>query len=106
MDIILNLHNGKYYPYRKPGNLPLYINAQSDHPTSILKQLPKSINRRISDLSCDQAEFDKTAPSAVQTPGFSPPAPAPAPAKKSPAPAKKSPAPASGKITPARQKIS
>ena len=40
--------------------------------------------------------------SAVQTPGFSPPAPA----KKSPAPAKKSPAPASGKITPARQKIS
>ena len=33
--------------------------------------------------------------SAVQTPGFSPPAPA-----------KKSPAPASGKITPARQKIS
>ena len=44
--------------------------------------------------------------SAVQTPGFSPPAPAPAPAKKSPAPAKKSPAPASGKITPARQKIS
>ena len=35
--------------------------------------------------------------SAVQSPGFSPPAPAPA---------KKSPAPASGKITPARQKIS
>ena len=76
LDITLNIHNGKYYPYRKPGNLPLYINAQSDHPPSILKQLPKSINRRISDLSCDQVEFDKTAPlynDALKSSGFTQP---------------------------------
>ena len=76
LDITLNLHNGKYYPYRKPGNLPSYVNAQSDHPPSILKQLPKSINRRISDLSCDQVEFDKTAPlynDALKLNGFTQP---------------------------------
>ena len=30
-DITLNLLPEKYYPYRKPGNAPLYINARSDH---------------------------------------------------------------------------
>ena len=76
MDITLSLHNGKFYPYRKPGNPPVYINAEFDHPPSILKQLPKSINRRISDLSCDQVEFDKTAPlynDALKSSGFTQP---------------------------------
>ena len=58
----LNLHSGKYYPYRKPGNLPLYIDVQSDHPPSVVKHMSKSISGRISDLSFDQAEFDKAAP--------------------------------------------
>ena len=37
LDITLNLVTGKYWPYRKPGDIPLYINAKSNHPPNIKK---------------------------------------------------------------------
>ena len=49
----------KYFPFRNANNAPLYINAFSNHPPTIIKQLPKMINKRISDLSCNKEEFDK-----------------------------------------------
>ena len=58
-DVTFNLNNGKYCPYRKPNNQPLYINAKSNHPPNIIKQLPDSISRRISDNSCNEDEFNK-----------------------------------------------
>ena len=30
-DVTLDLSRGKYYPYRKPNDKPLYINASSNH---------------------------------------------------------------------------
>ena len=65
--------NGKHYPYRKPDNPPLYINNQSNHPPSIIKQLPATISNRISSLSCDSTEFDKVTPvynNALRSSGF------------------------------------
>ena len=59
LDITLDLANDKYFPYRKPGNDPLYIDAQSNHPAPIIKELPQMIARRLSDLSCDENEFRK-----------------------------------------------
>ena len=59
LDVVLDLRNGKYYPYRKPNDPPLYIHAESNHPPSITKQLPMMISRRISDISCNEEEFDK-----------------------------------------------
>ena len=56
---MLDLDSGKYSPFRKPNNELLYINAKSNHPPSILKELPQMINRRISDLSCNEEEFNK-----------------------------------------------
>ena len=47
LDNTLNLTNGSYQPYRKPSNDPLYINSNSNHPPSIIKQLPISINKRL-----------------------------------------------------------
>ena len=41
LDVTFNLSTGKYYPYNWPNNAPLYIYAQSNHPPSIVKQLPK-----------------------------------------------------------------
>ena len=44
-----NLHvvnNGKFKPHRKPNDEPLYINTHSNHPPSIIKQLPTSINQQ------------------------------------------------------------
>ena len=36
-----------YQPCRKPGNTPIYINKNSDHQVTVLKQLPKSIRFKI-----------------------------------------------------------
>ena len=42
---------------------PLYINRHSNHPPSIIKQLPTSpINKRISALSADEQTFHESAP--------------------------------------------
>ena len=58
LDVTLNLTTGKYYPFRKPDNDPLYINAKSNHPPSTIRQIPASISTRISGLSYNQDEFD------------------------------------------------
>ena len=74
LDITLNLNTGKYYPYRKPNDKPLYVNKKSNHPPNIIKQLPKMINRRLCDISYDQEEFNKSAPlyqKALDESGFS-----------------------------------
>ena len=59
LDVTLNLENGKYRPYRKPNDRPLYINTKSNHPPTIIRQLPKMINQRLSSISCNKEEFDK-----------------------------------------------
>ena len=63
LDVTFDLSTGKYKPYRKPNDDPLYIHKHSNHPPSILRQLPASINKRISTLSSDKQVFDD----AVQT---------------------------------------
>ena len=60
--ITLTMANGKYYPYRKPNDRPLYINKLSNHPPSILNQLPAAISRRLTDISYDAEVFKEAAP--------------------------------------------
>ena len=62
LDVTLDLRNNKYYPFRKPNSDPLYINAKSNHPPSIIKQIPDMIGQRISENSCSIEEFNKAAP--------------------------------------------
>jgi hypothetical protein len=57
LDVTLDLNNGKFKPYRKPNDDPLYINRHSNHPPSITKQLPTSIHKRILILSADEQTF-------------------------------------------------
>ena len=60
LDVTLDLTTGKYKPYNKPGSVPLYINVKSNHPLSIIKNLPESISRRINKLSSYKSVFDKS----------------------------------------------
>ena len=60
LDVTLDLGNESYKPYRKPNDNPLYINASSNHPPSILKQLPKNISKR--GISSSKEIFDQAAP--------------------------------------------
>ena len=59
LDITLHLENDQFCPRRKPNDMPTYINVSSNHPRTVIKQLPKMISRRISDLSSTIKEFDK-----------------------------------------------
>ena len=58
LDVTLNLSDGSFSPYRKPNDESLYINSMSNHPPNIIKHLPKSINRRISSLLCNEEHFN------------------------------------------------
>ena len=60
LDVTLDLKTRKHSPYTKEGNTPLYVHKQSNHPPSILRNIPESINRCLSEISSDKDCFDKT----------------------------------------------
>ena len=62
LDITFDLKSGTHCPYRKQNNEMSYINKQSNHPPSIIKQIPSMISKRVSDISCDSDHFNKAAP--------------------------------------------
>ena len=62
LDVTFNLNTGKYYPYRKPDNNPLYIHRSSNHPPHILKNLPAAISKRLTEISSDEETFKNAAP--------------------------------------------
>ena len=62
LDVTFDLKSATYYPYRKPKNELLFINKHSNHPPSIINQIPSMVSNRISENSCDKNHFDKAAP--------------------------------------------
>ena len=58
LDITLDLHNDKFFPYRKPNDFPVYIHKESNHPPHVAKQLPISINKRLNNISSDKESFE------------------------------------------------
>ena len=58
LDATFNLNTGTTAPYRKPDDETNYIHAQSDHPPTITRQLPLSIEKRLSALSSSEAIFN------------------------------------------------
>ena len=58
LDIQMNLNDNTYKPFRKANNLPLYIHKESKHPSSIIKKLPESISKRVSEISSNEAVFN------------------------------------------------
>ena len=54
LDFTLNLENSTYRPYVKDNNKTIYVNTESNHPPSIIKQLPKSVELRLSKLSANK----------------------------------------------------
>ena len=62
LDITLDLRSGTYKPFMKPNNVPLYVHKESNHPEPIIKNIPESINKRLSDISSNEAAFNKATP--------------------------------------------
>ena len=60
LDILLNLRDNIYQPYRKPNSDPIYNNKCSNHPKNIIKDLAKAIGERLLNTSCNQEVFEAT----------------------------------------------
>ena len=74
LDVSLNLSTESFYPYRKPNDRPMYIHRQSNHPPNIIKNIPSSISRRLTDISSDSAAFEDARQlydNALRESGFS-----------------------------------
>ena len=62
LDINLNLETGVFKPYMKPNGSPVYVHSDSNHPKTILENIPKSINRRLSSISSSKEVFEAACP--------------------------------------------
>ena len=62
LDVTLDLNTEKFKPYSKPANTLLYVHSKSNHPPNIIRNIPESINRRLSEISYDEDVFKEAAP--------------------------------------------
>ena len=58
LDITLDMESDSYRPFTKPNHQPVYVNKQSNHPPSILRNIPISVNDRLSRLSSSKEMFE------------------------------------------------
>eukprot|EP00117_Sycon_ciliatum_P029073 scpid82244/ scgid23233/ len=62
LDVTMNLDTGKFQPFRKPNDNPLYVSKQSNHPPGITNNIPAAVNKRLSAISSDAEAFNHAAP--------------------------------------------
>ena len=58
LDVHFDLVKEIYHPYKKTNDDPLYITKKTNHPPSTLQQLPKSISKRILEISSNERIFN------------------------------------------------
>ena len=56
----LDLQRDEFRPFIKPNNRPTYVHAKSNHPPSIIRNIPSSIQKRLSVNSCSEKIFDQS----------------------------------------------
>ena len=59
LDVTLDIIDGTYKPFLKPGNNPVYVNVGSNHPLSVLRAIPSGVNKRLNCLSSDEKVFNE-----------------------------------------------
>ena len=62
LDVEVNLNTGTHRPYSKPNNTILYVNVNSNHPHSVIKNIPLAVQKRLSLLSSNELIFNEAAP--------------------------------------------
>ena len=73
LDVTFNLNDGTYKPYAKPNNEIKYIHKNSNHPPSVIRQIPLSIESRLSTLSFNEKIFQEAVTSyekSLQNSGY------------------------------------
>ena len=59
LDAIFNLNDGTYKPHTKPNNEIKCIHKNSNHPPSVIQQIPPSTESRLSTLSFNEKRFQE-----------------------------------------------
>ena len=62
LDVTFNLADSSYCSFNKTNHEINYIHKQSNHPPSIIKQLPSPVERRLSKLSSNEKIFNNSVP--------------------------------------------
>ena len=62
LDVTLDLERDTYRPSLKQNNTLLYDNKASNHPPGILKNIPESVNQRLSSISANENTFREAIP--------------------------------------------
>ena len=62
LDIYMDLEKEEFGPFRKPGDTPVYVNIESNHPRKVLENIPLGINKRLSRISASKEIFEKAKP--------------------------------------------
>ena len=73
LDVTFNLKDGAYKPYTKPNNEIKYIHKNSNHQPGVIRQIPLSIESRLSTLSFNEKIFQEAVPpyqKALQNSGY------------------------------------
>jgi len=58
----MNLATGEHKPYMKENNTPQCIHKDSSHSPSILRNIPESVNKRLSNIASSEPTFNQAAP--------------------------------------------
>ena len=62
LDVTFNVKDGTYKLHHKPDNKITYINVQLNHPPNVIKQLPITIEQRLSNNSSNETIFNEASP--------------------------------------------
>ena len=57
LDVTLDLNRNSHQPYMKPNSPLLYVNKESNHPPCIFRNIPISVNKRLSELASSEEIF-------------------------------------------------
>lgn len=60
LDVTFDLDKKEYRPYSKPGNTHQYVHIESNHPPLVIKQIPYSIEARLSKISSNEEIFNNS----------------------------------------------
>ena len=59
LDVNFDLKTELHQPYKKPNDTTVYVHVQSNHPPTIIKNIPAAVTKRLSNISSNQWTFDK-----------------------------------------------
>ena len=62
LNVTMDLSTGSFKTFAKEGDTLAYVDSRSNHPPSITRNLPKGINRLLSDTNSSQELFEASAP--------------------------------------------